>query len=77
MRPSPLTRREFLRLAGLGLGATALAACASPAPLGGAQPTAAPTAAPAAAISAELRASDVALLSATGRPQLVEFFAFW
>ncbi len=29
------------------------------------------------AISAELRASDVALLSATGRPQLVEFFAFW
>lgn len=29
------------------------------------------------AISTELRASDVALLSATGRPQLVEFFAFW
>jgi hypothetical protein len=73
MRQSPLTRREFLRLAGLGLGATALAACAGPAPSSGAQPTAAP----AAIVSAELRASDVALLSATGRPQLVEFFAFW
>lgn len=69
MRHSPLTRREFLRLAGLTLGATALAACGSPAPQSGAQPT--------AVISAELHTSDVALLSATGRPQLVEFFAFW
>ncbi len=73
MRPSPLTRREFLRLAGLGLGATALAACGSPAPQSGAQPAATPG----AVISDELHASDVTLLSATGRPQLVEFFAFW
>ena len=72
MKPSPLTRREFLCLAGLGLGATELAACGSSAPQSGAQPAATP-----AAISTELHASDVALLSATGRPQLVEFFAFW
>lgn len=72
MKPSPLTRREFLGLAGLGLGATALAACASPVLPGSAQPSTT-----LAVISTELHASDVALLSATGRPQLLEFFAFW
>ncbi len=73
MKPSPLTRRAFLRLSGLGLGAAALAACASPAPLGGAQP-ATSSATP---VPDDFHPSDVALLGATGKPQLVEFFAYW
>jgi hypothetical protein len=67
-----LTRRDFLRLSGVGLSATVLAACSSPA-----QPGGAPAATSGVVISNELHASDRALLSASGRPQLVEFFAFW
>ncbi len=47
-----------------------LAACASATPA---------TNAPAsdAVVSDDFHPSDVALLGATGRPQLVEFFAYW
>src|SRR6185436_3051681 len=44
-----VSRREFLRLAGIGVGASVLAACAGQAP---AAPTAAPGAAPTAAPAA-------------------------
>src|SRR5215208_5010321 len=48
-----LSRREFLRLAGIGVGAGVLAACAGQAPAAPtAAPGAAPTAAPAAAATA-------------------------
>jgi hypothetical protein len=47
-----------------------LAACASATP-------AADAPAGNAVVSDDFRPSDVTLLGATGRPQLVEFFAFW
>ncbi|HLE30524.1 MAG TPA: hypothetical protein VI793_20540 [Anaerolineales bacterium] len=47
-----------------------LMACASATP-------AADTSTGNAVVSDDFHPSDVALLGATGRPQLVEFFAFW
>lgn len=60
-----------LTLGAVGV-ALALAACASVSPA-----TDAPAGDAAVATSDEFHPSDVALLGATGRPQLVEFFAFW
>ena len=69
MPPSHLTRRDFLRLRTMGLGAVALAACArSPAsPATASQP-----------LSDYFRPTDPTTVKlAAGLPQLVEFFAYW
>ena len=58
-----VSRREFLKLAGLGVGASVLAACAGQAP---AAPTAAPGAAPTAAPAA---AAPTAMEAATAAPE--------
>lgn len=47
-----------------------LAACANATPAANAP-------APNAVVSDDFHPSNIALLGATGRPQLVEFFAFW
>jgi hypothetical protein len=82
------SRRTFLRLGGSALAALILSACGpAPAPPEATipQPTAPPpTAAPATATAAALPADRPfvatdpgAVQLAAGRPQLVEFFAFW
>ncbi len=91
--PHSLSRRTFLRLSGLGLGSAILAACAPPVPEPGtdapeqAAVTLPPAPATATAVSPEnlpeaadrpFAATDPGSVQlAAGRPQLVEFFAFW
>ncbi len=81
--PHSLSRRTFLRLSGLGLGSAILAACAPPVPEPGtdAPEQAAVTLPPAPATATAVRpfaATDPGSVQlAAGRPQLVEFFAFW
>jgi alpha-galactoside transport system substrate-binding protein len=60
-----VSRREFLRLAGIGVGAGVLAACAGQAP---AAPTAAPGAAPTAAPAAAAPTAAPAAAAATAAP---------
>src|SRR5215204_3441765 len=60
-----VSRREFLRLAGIGVGAGVLAACAGQAP---AAPTAAPGAAPTAAPAAAAPTAAPAAVAATAAP---------
>src|SRR5438128_1370758 len=67
-----VSRREFLKLAGLGVGASVLAACAGQAPAAPtAAPGAAPTAAPAAAAptTAPAAAAPTAMEAATAAPE--------
>lgn len=91
--PRSLSRRTFLRLAGLGLGSAILAACAPPvsqsAPDAPEQAAVTPPTEPAnaTAVSPEnlpeaadrpFAATDPGSVQlAAGRPQLVEFFAVW
>jgi multiple sugar transport system substrate-binding protein len=62
---SNISRRAFLRVAGVAAGASALAACAPPATTGGGQTQAQPTQAPAAA--AEATAAPTTGAAATGQ----------
>lgn len=55
---------------GFMVAALLLAACTSAGPDAG-------SSAATAVVSEDFHPSDVALLGATGRPQLVEFFAYW
>ncbi len=72
MKHLPLTRREFLRLGGLALGAAVLAAC-------GTRPPAIsdPPIEPSPTYDPYRPADPANVALAAGRPQLIEFFAFW
>jgi len=62
-----------MRLTYVLIGAALLlAACLTATPIANA-----PAASTGVAISSDFHPSDAALLGATGRPQVVEFFAYW